>query len=423
MIMASAKYSTKNRLGFKHKFATTTILSTIVAMFLVFLISEFLAPLLYPYYKASMDVGPGSVGSKAYKSLPYAHSIEEMKEYDKFTIQIQDEDWSWSYNDTYIDEKLFYTVPLPSGETIAVRINMDSVLNYKDQDTIILPVGTLRKLEGEKKCNNGAIAILSTTDYYVDMLGEFANLMTEQRFQERSMDTMGLLMLVFLCIIRIILVRKAIVAPALFSKRDPMIPRNDLELWAASTYAIWSNSFSILEGWPLMGGAHRGIFRRRMSRRSLEEQWDIKTAQDGLETVEELTQGHALDTACPQAAWDLCRATQLLGMMYQCKMIDRDTMDREYSKTGMIIQRIFSSWEELAKNYLAGYAGWQQRVADGSEAQKRIAARYQIYERLKSHRGGPYTIPWNIDLHWHPQDRGSNSVLKKTLKEYYPELY
>jgi hypothetical protein len=74
---------------------------------------------------------------------------------------------------------------------------------------------------------------------------------------------------------------------------------------------------------------------------SLGQQWGIRNRQEGLATVHELVEKHAGQLDTMYAGWDLCRATQLLGMMYLVKMIDRNELDQEFSKAGRVIQQQF----------------------------------------------------------------------------------
>ena len=221
---------------------------------------------------------------------------------------------------------------------------------------------------------------------------------------------------------RVIGVRRKRFAPALFWKRDPLLPRNDMECWCASTFAIWAHSFSMLEGWPLVTGVHGN--RKAVAnfkKVSLGEQWDIKNRQDGIQTVHELVERHAgrLDTM--YAGWDLCRATQLLGMMYLVKMIDRDEMDREFSATGKVIQQQFSSWDEMAESYLEGYQAWLERSGNQGAAQY-AERRRNIFRQLKANINGPYSVPWRTDLTWMPGNgKGERTAVKRILSNYRPQ--
>ena len=269
----AAKYSPFNRMGFRHKFLTRTYLAIFLAFLWSIIIPAAFSEPLYSLYVSTKDVQPGSVGSMAYDTLPFAHSFAEMQQLDRFTIQIDDEDWRWQDNSFYLDDEAYYLVPLPSGENMAVRLNIDSILTYEDPYVRILPVGTLRELKFEKDNGGGHLAIVADRGYYVDMIGDFATLYTQDAFSDRVQEiSFGILIILLIPLVRVTNVRKGKFAPAFFPMRDPMLPKNDLELWCASTYAIWSYSFTSLEGWPLMGGSHRSHAQLQASRSGLTEQ-------------------------------------------------------------------------------------------------------------------------------------------------------
>lgn len=199
---------------------------------------------------------------------------------------------------------------------------------------------------------------------------------------------------------RITGVRRGCFAPAVLVWRDPLLPRNDLECWCAATFAIWAHSFLYLEGWPLMTGSHRSRSNVEAYRESaLRGQWEIVDRAGGLETVHSLTAAHAGCTGKPYAGWDLCRATQLLGMMYMVKMIDREELDRELSEAGRVIQRSFGSWDEMTESYLRGYEAWCVKRGNPHAIQA-ATQRRAVCRRLRETPYGPYTIPWETDLSW-----------------------
>ena len=101
-------------------------------------------------------------------------------------------------------------------------------------------------------------------------------------------------------------------------------------------------------------------------------------------------------------------------------MISREEMDQEYSRIGKKMQSIFSSWEQLCENYLEAYAQWQLDSQKPKEAEKNIKNRYAVYQMLKEKNPGPYTsVPWNLDLSWHPTEQGDRTITLQILKTYY----
>ncbi len=212
-------------------------------------------------------------------------------------------------------------------------------------------------------------------------------------------------------------VRRGWFAPAFLAGRDPLLPRNDLECWCAATFAIWAHSFLYLEGWPLITGSHRSRSNVKSFREAaLQGQWEIRDRVSGLETVRSLTAAHTGCAGAPYAGWDLCRATQLLGMMYMVKMIDREELDRELSKAGRVIQGRFGSWDELAESYLEGYEAWCVKCGNPHVVQA-VTQRRAVYRRLRETPHGPYTVPWETDLLW-DGGNGARISVKRIIGEY-----
>lgn len=225
----------------------------------------------------------------------------------------------------------------------------------------------------------------------------------------------------YLLVFRIVGVRKWRFAPMLLASRDPLLPRNDLECWCAATFAIWSHSFDGMEGFPLITGA-RGTRRQvKKFRDSLAEQWDIHNKKEGLQTVHEFINEWAGVLDARKSGRDLCRATQLLGMMYLVRMLTREELDQEFSRAGRVIQRSFSSWDGLVESYLEGFRAWVART--GRDAEGNTAFRRGIYERMKRQAFSPYSIPWDTDLSWLPGVSGGERTFTRQLLKSYRDDY
>ncbi|HIU32368.1 MAG TPA: DUF1266 domain-containing protein [Candidatus Caccousia avistercoris] len=418
--MTSATYTTRNKYGFKHKFASTTILALLITAFLVIVIAPLAAPALYPLYLSSLDIGPGSVGSAAGQDVPVARSLAEMREYGRFTLRPDMEaftPWEETYGYVIIDDVPYYAIDLPSGEKVAAKVYQEHVTEGADGRQV-LPVGTLRRVESQALRGNGVHMQLTTTQYYVDMEGDFAAMRSEEDFSWALGKRFIIFYFPILLLIRVIGVRRGTFAPAVLEKRDPLLPKNDLELWAASTCAIWASRGWPMEGWPLMGGMHRGFVRGYFAKTGLKNMWGVTTKEEGIAAVQELTEEHAGQPAGPWAAWDLCRATQLTGLLFHCRKIDRQEMDRLYSETCRVIQAMYSSWEQLAEHYLAGCSAWQHRSKNKEEADKDAAQRQRKYEQLKNTAYGPYAVPWDMDLRGNGGEAAEQSVCRQILKRY-----
>ncbi|MBQ9926756.1 MAG: DUF1266 domain-containing protein [Lachnospiraceae bacterium] len=95
-------------------------------------------------------------------------------------------------------------------------------------------------------------------------------------------------------------------------------------------------------------------------------------------------------------AWDLCRANQLYADFYLSGyMTYEEAMDASL-KNSLILQKKFSSWEEMVDSYMAGYMFWQGdlMMTDDSPTMER----YEYYEMLKEKKDGPYTLDWDMKL-------------------------
>lgn len=376
-----------------------------------------LGPLFYRFYQKNATLEAGAPGTAAGEEVPVAESIEDMKELGTFTLNLGGN--VLKYDTVRSEDALYHRVTLPSGEKIIAHINKRALQKIDEAGVYRLPVGVWREWEAPKEVlvfeNH-----LAVTDHYADMYGDYLPVLTRSDFS-MALGRMvsAWLFVILLLLYRVIGVRRWRFAPALFWKRDPLLPRNDLECWCASTFAIWSHSFSMLEGWPLITGVHgnrKAVANFRDV--ALGEQWGIKNRRDGIETVHELVEKHAGRFDTEHAGWDLCRATQLLGMMYLVKMIDREEMDREFSAAGRVIQQRFSSWDELAENYLRGYEAWLNRCGNPNAAQS-AAWRRNIYLRLKNNPDGPYSVPFRTDLTWMPGTAaGDRTVVKRVLARY-----
>lgn len=96
------------------------------------------------------------------------------------------------------------------------------------------------------------------------------------------------------------------------------------------------------------------------------------------------------------AAWDLCRVNQLYADFYICGyMTYEDAMDASLENS-LILQNMYSSWEDLVQAYLVGYQFWRSdpMLTDDSPTKER----YQCYLELLEMEDGPYTLDWNMEL-------------------------
>lgn len=418
--MSSTRYkiSNKNIYGFKINLLQTCLLLPVM-MALTLLVEFGLGPILYRFYQKDATLEENAIGNEAGQDIPIASSIADMETLDTFTLII--EGVVINHDTVRSGDEIYHRIQLPSGEKVIAHINKKAIQETDEPGVYRMPAGTWKEWVPPAE-----IMVfedyLASTDHYVDMYGDYVPVLVEDSYTRAlGMQASVWIYVTVLLLYRVIGVRRWRFAPALFWKRDPLLPRNDLECWCASTFAIWAHSFDILEGWPLITGAH-GSRKVVANFRdvALGEQWGIRNRQEGLAIVHGLVEKHAgrLDTIYP--GWDLCRATQLLGMMYLVKMIDREELDREFSRTGKIIQQQFHSWDEMAESYLGGYEAWLVRIGE-TDAPQIAARRRAIFMRLKANPDGPYSVPWLTDLNWMPGGgKAERQVVRRVLFRYRP---
>ena len=170
------------------------------------------------------------------------------------------------------------------------------------------------------------------------------------------------------------------------------IPKNNVEVWCRDTYVLWAHCNCT--DWKYIGGCEKDKISKNDLRYILDRDWGICNWQECLEMIEKLKVNH--DEG--MEAWDLCRATQLVANSYTADFIDRDILYKHSVELAQVIQRTFSSWDEMAESYLNGYIQWATDVFD-DEATERIRNRQEAYKALKNTIDGPYQQPWNLPLY------------------------
>ncbi len=187
----------------------------------------------------------------------------------------------------------------------------------------------------------------------------------------------------------------------LFGKKDGVVeslPKNDVERWVTDTYAMWSEYCGGV--WKYIGGYQKNRSNASMMRGVLRRDWEISNHDDGVEMVEYLM----LDKEDAQeekiAGWDYCRACQLLGMFYVAGYMEREEVINLSKKACKVIQKKFSSWDELCQSYIEGYSQWRREVDSefGGGMETDIQERNDIYQRLCQMEDGTYKLDWNLSL-------------------------
>lgn len=95
-------------------------------------------------------------------------------------------------------------------------------------------------------------------------------------------------------------------------------------------------------------------------------------------------------------AWDLSRATQLLGSGYLAGFINyEEALDLalEISKE---IQTTFDSWDSFWDSYLMGYVYWSEDSMINQTST--YAKRVKLLEELQSSEDSPLQLDWNMEL-------------------------
>lgn len=221
-------------------------------------------------------------------------------------------------------------------------------------------------------------------------------------------------------------------------------------LWFNATYAPNTQAnASFGTNWKLVGGMNVSDYNAKFEQAALSRDWKITDAASALETVERLREkGHretfrqcvevladmelldvdentfvdtmselmetgeiegnifryvmayslhknGQDADCI-AAWDLCRANQLYASFYVCGyMTYEEAMDASLENS-LVLQGMYSSWEEMTASYLLGYQFWKGDPA--TTADSPTQQRFQCILELLEMEDGPYDLDWNANL-------------------------
>lgn len=96
------------------------------------------------------------------------------------------------------------------------------------------------------------------------------------------------------------------------------------------------------------------------------------------------------------AAWDLCRVNQLYAGFYVCGyMTYEEAMDASLANS-LILQSLYSSWDEMMEGYLLGYRFWQGDLDTGRDSPTQ--ERRRMYEMMLQMKDNPYLLDWDMQL-------------------------
>lgn len=96
------------------------------------------------------------------------------------------------------------------------------------------------------------------------------------------------------------------------------------------------------------------------------------------------------------AAWDLCRVNQLCADFYLCGYMTYEEAMNESLDNSRILQKMYSSWDEMLGGYMLGFQFWQRdlEIKEGTATMER----YRCCEILKESTDSPYELDWNMEL-------------------------
>ena len=222
--------------------------------------------------------------------------------------------------------------------------------------------------------------------------------------------------------------------------QDVEIP-SDTVLWFNATYAPLT--YSNAGDWRLVGGMEPSSYNKSLTRTLMSRDWSVEDRESALETLDWLRdEGHRetyrnyqkeledlgmldlepevfletlLDTEMEGylfryvmiygmylegldeeaiAAWDLCRLNQLCGDFYICEYLTYEEAMDISLENSLVLQDMFSSWDELVESYMLGYQFWKSDPALDDDSP--TMQRYQYYELLLEMDDGPYTLDWDM---------------------------
>lgn len=385
------------------------ILLYVGIVILSYLAAFLLTPPAWTLYNEFKGVGPDSAGSAEQADTPAAHSIREMEQLDRFVIHMSKPRESPDLEFFKCSNQAYTVLTLDSGERVASKIYLISAHYDPPNERWHLPIGKWTPwnlTEAEEQSVLRQELSLSTLDFYVDMEG---NQRTAIRISKKDFVT-NFQFITTWCFIVLALLIRWIIILLRRCRWEINRPQNEVELWIASTHALWGLAFARAckmghknkEKDPIrIGGTPKSPKSKQIVRSVLSEQWDITNYATLLETVSYMSEGEGFYRCETQSAraWQLCRSTSLLGMAYVAGWAEREEIIQHSRKICLRIQDTFESWDDLYVNFLDHYAAWHLST-DGmtAAAQTDIQQRADIYWELKRRANSPCKLPWNLKL-------------------------
>ncbi len=94
--------------------------------------------------------------------------------------------------------------------------------------------------------------------------------------------------------------------------------------------------------------------------------------------------------------WDLCRAICTSMWCYGCGYLSFEEMMELAIPAGQLLQKEFSSWDDVMESYLTGLFIWMDPKSKGE--QRPFKLRCHLYRVLRSAKGPFAAIPFNTPL-------------------------
>ncbi len=414
--MARYRVSNRNVYGFRDCLFQSLAWATALTLLLSLAAGLWIGPLVYRLLYGAEALEEGGPGSEASWKTPVAQSIADMEQNDRFTLITTGTALN---QDTVTDNGVVYhLLALPSGERVVLRINRKAIQEMGTVGYYRLPVGRWREWpKGEVPPAVAALSGEVETGRYVDMDGGRGPLEEPQFSRLWAGAAAPLVFFGVLLLHRLAGIHRGRFAPAFLEKLDPLLPRNDLECWCA---ALSASHFPRpqWEGWPLFTGGHRDRETKELCRNLLAN-LGISDGDQGIRTVRELTDRWSGALETDRGGWDLCLAIRLLEAMYLLGLVERNELDRELSRTGRVLQRRFSSWEDFLDNEEREYS---QALADRKDPaiQRKLACRRETVLQMKDQPYSPYLVPWYTDLAWAGDgSAGERAVVREVLSKQF----
>lgn len=394
------------------KVSTKDVLMTFfggAVLLVTMLVISFLLRPLYPLYLRQFDIGTGSIGSEALDSTPRASSIEDLRRLETFTVAMDKRDFS-PYRGIALDNAAFVALYLEDGSCVAARIRYDAIQyqpfpGNEHTKLAVMPIGRWEpwvrtEKQEELLANQVHKGIFETTNYYVDMVGDFGRVRSEWDFCQDYAWAGGMLVaLAFLWWERSRRVRNGESTPLVFGWRYYRNGRlskaqTDLERWMLAACAISRISARL----PIdrLGGHPRTPFDAQAVRKNLMDGWEIDSGSMCLSYVDWLLdEKKCASGKRSEIAFDGCRALSLLDTSYIAGYLTRKQMVRNAIPICQLLQRKFSGWAEFGESYLDGYKEFLEKE---QRDLKNLEVRRDAFEQLRAAPNSCYQISWNLTM-------------------------